>query len=201
MEDSRMSKQLLNSIVIVGGLVTGFVPAALVLAQDDQEERLNGLFVPDEDQLTREERRAEFAKNNPEAAARMEQRRAEMEQRQAEFAAKYPEAAAEMQSWREQGKTEREQQRAEMESRRAEFETKYPEAAAEMRSMREAGKLEGEQRRAEMEARRKQFAEKYPDAAAEMRSWRRQGMEGRPRGGDFGRPGMNRRQEGFRQRQ
>lgn len=188
-----MTRQLLKKTVLLFSIFGGFLLSSLVIAQDDQEERLNGLFVQDEDDAEREARRAEFEKNNPEAAARMKQRRAEMEANRAEFEAKYPEAAAEMKAWREEGKTEGEQHRAEMESRRAEFQSKYPEAAAEMKAMRQADQVKREQRKTEMQARRKQFEEKYPDAAAEMRN-RREGMRRmRPSGGDFERRSMNRR--------
>jgi hypothetical protein len=149
-----MTRYGYSSIAFLLSAVIGLAPP--VLAQDEpeeqdpvqqaQEERLDGLFIRDEepDQLNREEwlagreaRRKEFMEKHPEAAARLEQRRAEMEKRRAEFAEKYPEAAAEMDTWREEERTRREQHRAEMEKRREEFANKYPEAVAEMKTWRE----------------------------------------------------------------
>lgn len=134
-----MSSRFLKETIMLWSIVAGFVPISQVIAQDDAEqiERLDGLFVPDEDDM--ETRRAEFEKNNPEAAARMQERREEMEAKRAEFGAKYPEAAAEMKGWREADKANREQQKAAMEARRKQFVEKYPDAAAELRNRRAQG--------------------------------------------------------------
>lgn len=166
-----MTRHILRVSVIFCSMLAGVIPATTVFAQDvmeDQEERLDRLFVQDNDQ-DREARFAEFEKNNPEAAARMKEHRKEMESRRAEFAAKYPEAAAEMKAWKEADMAERKQNKADMDARRAAFESKYPEAAAEMKAAREQQQTAREQKRQTMEARRKQFEEKYPEAAAELK--------------------------------
>jgi hypothetical protein len=177
-----MSRQILKKSAILCSLVVGLVPATMVNAQDEQADRLDGLFVQDtDDQMGLEDRRAErearmaeFAKNNPEAAAKMQARRAEMEKKRADFEARYPEAAAELKGWREADQAMRKKDREQRDARKQEFETKYPEAAAEMKAWREQERAEHEQRRAEMDARKQQFESKYPEAAAEMRSFREQ---------------------------
>jgi len=160
MEDRKMTRYALRNIVFLCTIGTGFIPVPMLMAQDDmgeqqlQEERLDDLFIgdntaqdvtPEERMAERVARRAEFEKNHPEAAARLEERRAAMEKRRAEmeaqrkaFEEKYPDAVVEMKAWREEDKSRREQNRVEMETRRADFEAKYPDAAAEMKAMREA---------------------------------------------------------------
>ncbi len=80
-----------TALAIVGSLAMTAVLTAPLLAQD----------ATDEERRDRSEgRRGEFLENNPEAAARMEERRAERE----EFLENNPEAAARMEERRAHGR-------------------------------------------------------------------------------------------------
>jgi hypothetical protein len=84
-----------TALAIVGSLAMTAVLTAPLLAQD----------ATDEERRDRSEgRRGEFLENNPEAAARMEERRAQRE----EFLENNPEAAARMEERRAQGQERRE---------------------------------------------------------------------------------------------
>jgi len=133
----------LNRMMMLAVMATGLSPAVAVFAQDETG------------QSVREERLARFKAENPEAAARFEERRAamearrqEMEAKRAEFEANYPHAVAEMQAWRKEDeaymqalRAEQEAHRARMEARWKDFEARYPDAAEQMRSFRQGGRM------------------------------------------------------------
>jgi len=133
----------LQKVLITCGLLVGLLPVYHVLAQEEQNDRLDDLFIQDEGPMDPEARREAFAREHPEMAARMQQRREEMEAKRADFEARYPEAAAELKAWREEGKAEREKERSQREERGKQFAEKYPEAAADLKSMMGEGRRPG----------------------------------------------------------
>jgi hypothetical protein len=167
----EMTRRLLKIIILVSGLIFSISPMFLVSAQDyDTNHNGKGWMV--ERHGDREARLAEFAANNPEAAARMQEYRQEIEGRRADFETAYPEAAAEMRKWNEEDSANRDAMREEMQQKRADFEQKFPEAIAEMKALREKGKESMKAKQAEKEARQTDFEQRYPEAAAELREMR-----------------------------
>lgn len=87
-------KRFFTKFSLAGALAIGTLLAAPGFAQDDDADRQARM---EERRQMMEQRRAEFLENNPDAAARMEERR----QRREEFLENNPDAAARMGERRE----------------------------------------------------------------------------------------------------